>query len=93
METLYEAVSHLISITEKLRNDIESLKSCSQQNKTEWMTMEQLVEYIPTHPTGRSVYGWVRNGKIPYHKLLGSLVFKRHEIDEWMTKGVPERQK
>lgn len=90
LETLFQGVSHLISITEKLEKEIAELKSASPAIAPEWMDMEKLMEYLPTHPCRRVVYVWVRDKKIPCHRLQGSLIFNRAEIDEWIVKGSPE---
>lgn len=90
LETLFQGVSHLISINERLEKEVAELKKNRVATTSCWMTTDQVLEYIPTHPCKRVLYEWVRNEKIPFHKLQGSLIFKREEIDEWIIMGTPE---
>ncbi len=49
------------------------------------MTVKELAEYLSL-PV-RRIYIWKSEGKIPYVKLGGRLLFDRQEIDEWIEKN------
>jgi len=51
-----------------------------------WFTLKELSEYIPGNPGVQAIYGWVRDGVIPYYKPKGTkrLLFLKSEIDEWL---------
>lgn len=51
------------------------------------MDIKQLREYLPTHPAAVTVYGWVRNGKIPFRKAGKRIFFDKEEIDSWTKNG------
>ena len=51
------------------------------------MDVKELQKFLPDHPAAPTVYGWIRNGLIPYYKKGKKLSFKRSEIEEWMNSG------
>ena len=79
-----------------LREEIMSLRSfiASQfealGNKPEpesWMSLDQLCDYLPDKPSKQTVYGWVNQMLIPYHKKTKRLAFSKAEIDAWIKTG------
>lgn len=78
------------SLSEKLDN-IERLffgNSQVQQPETDrWFDINELCEYHPDKPAKVTVYAWVREGKIPYHKRGKKLAFLKSEIDENIKTG------
>ncbi len=48
---------------------------------TEWLTVEQVVEYL-AFPSRAAVYQAVRRGQIPVYRIGKRLRFKRSELDE-----------
>lgn len=58
----------------------------TQPNKN-WLNLEQLCNYLPNKPVKATVYGWVHNNIIPYHKGAKNLRFSKSEIDEWLKAG------
>lgn len=51
----------------------------------EWMTIDQLIKYLPSHPKKATIYGWVNKRTIPYNKRGKNLIFSKKSIDEWMS--------
>jgi len=51
----------------------------------EFLTIDQLREYLPQKPAKQTVYQWVHFKQIPYHKRGKSVLFKRSEIDYWIS--------
>ena len=85
-----------------LREEIMSLRSfiASQfeafGNKPEpesWMSLDQLCEYLPDKPSKQTVYGWVNQRVIPYHKTTKRLSFRKDEIDAWIANGRRKTQR
>lgn len=78
-----------------LQRDIGFIKSYIEAGGTlaegasacHWMSMEDYMQYDPRHPKKSTVYNWVRNGKIPYHKKDGDLYFLKSDIDKWLMDG------
>lgn len=47
------------------------------------MSLKELCEYLPDKPAVNTVYGWVKNKKIPYVKIGKKLFFNKPLIDRW----------
>ncbi|MDD3968935.1 MAG: helix-turn-helix domain-containing protein, partial [Proteiniphilum sp.] len=78
-----EAMNYLI---EKM-NDLEELIRTSadtQPDKNIWFNLEELCDYLPDRPARQTVYSWVNQKKIPFHKKGKKLQFLKCEIDEWL---------
>ena len=48
----------------------------------ELMTIEEVAEYLRVKK--RTIYEWVKNGKIPAIKAVGQWRFKKDQIDSWL---------
>ena len=46
------------------------------------MTLEELAEYLRVKK--RTVYDWVKKGKVPAIKTVGQWRFKKESIDAWL---------
>lgn len=53
----------------------------------EWMDINQLIQFIPSHPAKHTIYIWIGKGEIPSHKKGKRLFFRRSEIEAWLIKG------
>jgi len=51
----------------------------------EYLTIDQLRDYLPQTPAKQTVYQWVHFKQIPYHKRGKTVLFKRSEIDLWLS--------
>ena len=49
------------------------------------LTVEQAAEMLKCHP--KTIYDWVQNGRIPYRKAGGLLLFDLDEILAWLKEG------
>lgn len=80
---LPQAVSQLM----KDVNELKTLLQTVHDTKVEpdrWFNIEELCEYIPDKPARQTVYGWVCNHNVPYHKKGKKLQFLKSEIDQWL---------
>jgi excisionase family DNA binding protein len=48
------------------------------------MRIEEVASYLRVKR--RTIYEWVRKGKIPAIKTVGQWRFKKEKIDEWLDK-------
>lgn len=48
------------------------------------MTIEELAEYLRVKK--RTIYDWVKKGKIPAIKAVGQWRFKKDMIDAWLNR-------
>ncbi len=88
-EQLPKAVNQLNekvdAITRLLIDNIFELKP----EPDRWFDLSELCEYLPNKPTKATVYGWIQDQKVPYHKGIGQkkLHFLKSEIDSWLKLG------
>lgn len=81
----------LSDILEKLANlERFMLSSPSNTIVDQWFSLNELCSYLPEKPARSTVYAWVGNGLIPYHKTGKCLRFLKSEIDNWLATGKPE---
>ena len=84
---------HLPRILSSLQRDVNELKVfILEGNKIplisdEWLDIKGLCSYHPNHPSSKTVYHWVHINRIPYHKDVKHIRFKRSEIDDWLSGG------
>ncbi len=52
-----------------------------------WLSLKDLCNYLPSHPSEQTVYGWTSTRFIPYHKQGKRIAFLKSEIDEWLRNG------
>ena len=79
------ALSYLIEKVEGLEKTAQSLLNRQEECcSPHWMDVDELCDYIPSHPVKQTVYGWVSDKQIPHHKINKALVFLQSEIDDWM---------
>jgi excisionase family DNA binding protein len=52
-----------------------------------WLTVDQASSYL--NVARATLYKWVYEGMVPYHKLPGSSLvrFRASELDEWVLRG------
>jgi len=74
----------------KLDEKVDALISLQKNQRPErdrYLTISELVEYLPEKPSKSSVYRWVTYRKIPFHKEGKRLLFKKSQIDQWLENG------
>ena len=74
LETLIENLLRKILSDQKQQDHIDTDR---------WLSLEELCQYLPDHPAKATVYGYVSNDRIPYHKGAKRLRFLKSEIDSW----------
>ena len=85
LEEMPGALSYLIEKVEGLEKAAQSLLNRQEKSSLlHWMDVDELCNYIPSHPVKQTVYGWVSDKQIPHHKINKALVFLQSEIDDWM---------
>jgi excisionase family DNA binding protein len=58
-----------------------------QPEQDAWFNIDELCEYLPAKPAKATIYGKVHQRLIPFHKQGKSLIFRKSDIDEWLTRG------
>lgn len=81
-----KAVAHLINKVEQIET-LLTAKQPQTQESDRWLNLDDLCKYHPDHPAKPTVYGWIGQRSIPYHKKGKKLMFLKSEIDSWLKEG------
>jgi len=81
-----QALAHLINKVEKIET-LLSVEQKAQQEADQWLNLNDLCKYHPDHPAKPTVYAWIGQRSIPYHKKGKKLMFLKSEIDTWLKEG------
>lgn len=70
-------------------NKVEQLETLLQNNQStepsdRWFNLQELCDYLPDRPAKQTVYGWIGQHAVPYHKKGKKLQFLKSEIDAWL---------
>ena len=77
----------------ELKAEIQDLKALVLQlvgqpkDTDRWFNLQELRDYIPEHPAQSTIYRWIGEHAIPYHKRGRKLSFSQKEIDAWLQTG------
>lgn len=83
-----KAVAFLIDKVLMLSDQIAEIRAnMGNTTSDEWMTIDDLTNYLPDKPSNQTVYSWVGQKIIPYHKLGKRLYFLKSDIDLWLKNG------
>lgn len=83
-DNLPEAVTRLHYQLNELK---ELILNQNKPQSDRWFDLLELCKYLPDKPAKATVYTWVRERRIPYHKKGKKLAFLQSEIDEWIKQG------
>ncbi len=87
-DQLPAVVSQLMKEVKEIKGLLYDLKEGnSNKNVSEWMTLDQLVEYDPEQRKKSTWYKMVSENKVPYHKRGKRLLFLKSEINQWLMDG------
>lgn len=88
MNNPFELIDARLSNIETLLLDIKHKPQHEETIDTNrWFDINELCDYHPDKPTKATIYGWVHESVIPYHKTGKKLRFLKSEIDEWLKQG------
>ena len=78
-----KALAYLISKVDRLET-LLSVSKLEQPDSDKWFNVQELCEFLPDKPARQTVYGWIGQKLIPYHKKGKKLQFLKSEIDAWL---------
>lgn len=85
-EELPKLVELLIMKVESLEETIQKSNSLSVTTETDkWLNLAELRDYLPSYPAKSTIYAWVSKRTIPSHKPQKKLLFRKSEIDKWVS--------
>ena len=83
------------SVLSEIRRDQQRIilllegKLAQDKRKEDLLTTNELINYLPEHPSAATVYGWLQQGRIPSTKVGRCRYFKKADIDLWINNGRP----
>lgn len=81
-----EQLSHIIQ--NAIRNVLSESSHLERSiDSDRWFDINELRNYLPDKPSKMTVYGWVHDRSIPFHKGAKKLRFLKSEIDSWLRNG------
>lgn len=83
-DSLPNAVSQLIKDVGEMKTMLQVIVDRDGQPQKQWMSVDDLIIYLPGKPARQTIYSWVWKKAIPYHKAGAKLQFLRSEIDAWI---------
>ena len=83
-EQLPQAVAMLLSEVKELKALLQNSNQAKVEPENYWFNLEELCAYLPDRPAKQTVYGWIGQHIIPYHKKGKKLQFLKSEIDAWL---------
>ncbi len=87
-EQLPKAVAELHSKLDGLEKLLGQKTTPQQSHELDrWYNINEICQYLPDKPSKPTIYNWVRESKIPYHKGQKKLRFLKSEIDHWLKSG------
>lgn len=83
-EQLPQAVATLITEVKEVKSLLQNSNQTKVEPSDRWFNLQELCEYLPDRPAKQTVYGWIGQHAIPYHKKGKKLQFLKSEIDAWL---------
>ncbi len=89
-EMLLERALKQEQLTQELKALV--LKYMPSITSRDWLTLEELQDYVPGRPAKSTIYCWVSQKRIPFFKSGKRLRFNKLVIDDWLKNGYQEPQ-
>ena len=83
-DSMPNAVSKLMKEVNEMKEMLQTIAERVGRSQKQWMSVEDLIAYLPGKPARQTIYSWVWKKAIPYHKAGAKLQFLKTEIDAWI---------
>lgn len=82
-------IEELLLTVKQLERKIDTLQTqlnnlTAHKPSEEWLTMEELIRYLPTHPSESTIRRMIAAREFPTYKAGKRIAVKKAEIDEWL---------
>lgn len=87
---LQNEVTQLRATLQEVLDRIKDIQFYQWHGNDHWLSIDDLCEYIPSHPAKQTVYGWLCRYDISAYRIPGmskNMMFLQSEIDEWLLKN------
>ncbi len=84
MSTEFE--KKVMAVLTEIKHEMRQVQLAVKRNKSksEWMSAQELIAYLPFKIAKPTVYRWVKDGKIPHVKKGKEIVFLLEDVDKWL---------
>lgn len=84
-EKMPQMIATLLHEVVALRKHLHQLvRPAEDKPGMQWLNVDELREYLPSHPRKQTIYSWTSTRRIPFHKKGRSIMFDKDEIDAWL---------
>lgn len=85
LENMPKMIATLMGMVELLGEKVDLLRRPTEEAEgKQWFNVDELSEYLPSHPRKQTIYSWTSTRRIPFHKKGRSIMFDKAEIDAWL---------
>ena len=84
-DAMPQMLANILEKLETLEQKFDNLQQVNTVEEDAWLSVKDLCNYLPNHPAEQTVYGWTSNHTIPFYKSGKSVIFRKSEIDNWIT--------
>ena len=85
-EALFLIIQRLESKIDYLQNKLDALLPARQTTESEWMTLKELQDYIPAHPSESTVRRLISSRAIPSFRSGRRVLVKKSDVDDWLMR-------
>ena len=86
IDALFLIIQRLESKIDYLQNKLDALLPARQTTESEWMTLKELQDYIPTHPSESTIRRLVSSRAIPSFRSGRRVLVKKSDVDDWLMR-------
>jgi excisionase family DNA binding protein len=83
MHNPFEEIINRLTVIENLLTN-QTFTQVKEVKVCDWMSIQELSDYLPGKPTLSQIYNWTHRRVIPAHKMGRRLSFLKSEIDLWL---------
>lgn len=88
LENMPKMLATLMGMVEALGEKVDLLhRPAEKADGKLWLNVDELREYLPSHPRKQTIYSWTSTRRIPFHKKGRSIMFDKAEIDAWLQES------
>lgn len=87
-ENMPHMIATLLHEVVELREHIHQLvRPTEDKPGMQWLNVDELREFLPSHPKKQTIYSWTSKRMIPFHKKGRSIMFDKAEIEAWLQES------
>lgn len=84
IEGLLLTIQRLEIKIDNLQKKIDSLQSNKHKSESQWLTLKELQDYIPSHPSESTVRRLISSYAFPSFRSGKFVIVRKSDVDEWL---------